>query len=124
LAAEQGHAEGQFFNARCYLLGAGVEQDKHHAFELLNASAEHGFPVSMTQLAAFYRDGLEGVVEPDEAKAAEWEAAAKERRAGSSAAGANTMDPNVVYDMAKDVREREYVFKYVTMMAEVRLYSC
>lgn len=69
-AAEQGCAETQYWLARCYYDGLGIEQSGELAFEWFKKSAEQGFAESQYSLALCYSNGT-GVEQSNEL-AFEW----------------------------------------------------
>ena len=70
-AADAGKPEAQYFLARRYLHGTGVELDKKKAFELFEKSAYSDFAPAQYELGLLY-EGLGGVKKGDMVTATSW----------------------------------------------------
>ena len=60
----------QYFMAKCYENGIGVQKDLLEAFKLYRQAAERGLPDAMYCIAPFYKNGI--VVRKNESRGDEW----------------------------------------------------
>jgi len=69
-AAEEGHAEAQFYVGLCYSKGEGVLQDSDKSFQWYMKAAEQGYPQAQFNVGYCY-EYANGVMQ-DQDKALEW----------------------------------------------------
>jgi TPR repeat protein len=72
MGAEDGHIEAKVSLGLLYGQGRGVEQDFARAMSLLYEAALEEHPVAMVEIANYFLDGVDGLVQQSEAHAYEW----------------------------------------------------
>jgi len=126
-AADQGLKEAQFNLALCYFNGDGVKQDKTKAVEKFRQSAAHDSKNAQKRLAKLYEKGIEGVLSPNESRAAYWEERAKNKKDNKSDKTETLYSPllagiqmigqkNHDGQIEKKLEEKEYVIAFIDLL--------
>lgn len=105
--AQQGHANAQYYLARMYEKGEGVEKDEAKTLEWYRRSAEGGNPRAQYKLFAAYARGW-GDVKKDEAQAQQWLIKSAEGGYGRAQEGLAKAYEKGKFGFPKDRAKAEY----------------